>query len=787
MVVRYDVEQRNPSPDARPHHSARFQVAFPYAPFLWLRALPWRGSAETAPQSPKSTINQEVRDLRVTACVFSFFGALGVLLLYRDFRDVLSRDGAMLSGATIVLYIAWFATAAIWGKESWFLRVSLVILVALGSLWGGLIDTIASVASGSQTNFVVLVAMGMVSTPMLGSPLSVALAFWAPAAIGAAAAVGWALEPKDTVLGTSFICFEAFTLVGIVFINRILSEKTRAKNALESRNATVSLLLRDYEENAADWLWETDRYDLLRGITTRFAQVLKRPVAETEGKALVAVLGLIGEESVASQTLMQAIARRERFQDLSVKLVIAGEGRWWSLTGRPVFDASGSYTGYRGVGSDITEARRADEATRYLATHDMLTRIGNRQLFHERISKACGAFDLRVDELELFALMLIDLDRFKAVNDDHGHEIGDQVLIVVADRLRHGTRPGDTIARLGGDEFAILMPGIGSREAAARADKLIASVSERIRINDAWLGVGASIGIAVFPEHGSEAAEITRNADLALYRAKESGRSRHQIFQPSFGDEYQDRVTLLAELKVAVDTGKLCVWFQPIVDICSGNTVSMEALCRWQHPERGFVPPSVFIPLAEESGLIGRLGQQVLAQACAEALHWKSDVNVSVNLSPLQLKDPNLADEIASVLRQTGLDSHRLELEVTESTWLQADDYTRRELAQLESLGAKIVLDDFGTGYSSLSTLHSFRFQGIKVDAEFTRDVERDPKAGAIVRLVAGLAIELGITLTAEGIETAGQLETVRSFGIARAQGFLLGRPQAAARNCSSG
>lgn len=770
-----DVRQRNLPLDTDQHRLVQVKVAPPDAALPWFKAGPSPGRAAEA-----MPVRNDGPGLRVTARVFSVFGALGVFLLYREFHTDFSSDGALLSLATVILYVVWFAIAAIWGKTNWFPRVSLVILMVLGAFWGGLIETIASVAKGPQTNFVVLVAMGMVSTPMLGSPLKIALAFWTPAAIGAAAAVGWALHPRDPVLGTSFICFEAFTLVGIVVINRILSERTKAKHALEARNATVSLLLRDYEENASDWLWETDGHDLLQGITTRFAQVLKQPPDQTAGKSLVTALGLNQRAGVGSLALTQAIAGRERFQDLSVKLVIAGEDRWWSLTGRPVFDGRDVYSGYRGVGSDITEAKRADEATRYLATHDMLTRIGNRQLFHECISQACGNTDQRTGDLHPFALLLIDLDRFKAVNDDHGHQVGDQVLIVVADRLRHGARAGDTVARLGGDEFAIIMPGMGSREAAARADRLIASVNERICVNDTWLGVGASVGIAISPEHGTDEADVIRNADLALYRAKNSGRSRYEVFDPSLGDEYQDRVTLLAELKSAVDSGELCVWFQPIVDICSGKTVSMEALCRWKHQERGYVPPSVFIPLAEESGLIGRLGQQVLAKACAEALNWPQDVNVSINLSPLQLRDPNLAIEIASVLRLTGLDSHRLELEVTESTWLHADEHTRRELAQLEGLGAKIVLDDFGTGYSSLSTLHSFRFQGIKVDAEFTRDVARDPKAAAIVRLVAGLAAELGITLTAEGIETAGQLETIRSFGIARAQGYLYGRPQPA-------
>ena len=579
----------------------------------WAAPLPWMMTAfidlwrGIRTRYPPIKSDEQDRNLQVTACVFSCFGSMGVFLLCLEFSDQIDTATGIMIGATVALYAAWLIVTVVAGRKPWFRGFSLVALVALGTLWGGMIERIAFTSTGPQAKFVILVATGVVSTPMLGSPLSIALAFWAPAAIGAGYAVGWALKPADPVLGITFICFEAFTLVGTVFINWILSAKSRVQSALEMRNVTVGLLLRDYEENASDWLWETDRDHRLRGITARFAQVLGREGAEEEGKSLTSALGLDRNASQSGQRLIHTIARKEKFQDLPVDLIVAGEERWWSLTGRPVFDSSGSFTGYRGVGSDITEAKRADEAARYLATHDMLTRIGNRQLFHERMAQACTDSPLGHGS-DPFALLLIDLDGFKAVNDNHGHEVGDQVLIVVADRLLHCKRPGDTIARLGGDEFAIIMPSMGQREAVARAQKLIATISERIRVNDAWLGVGATIGIAIFPEHGLETAELSRNADLALYRAKENGRGRAQLFESAFSEEYQDRAVLLADLRIAIDGGKLSAWFQPIVDIASGKIVSMEALCRWQHPHRlqACALEDILSQAADETGLLGQ-------------------------------------------------------------------------------------------------------------------------------------------------------------------------------------
>ena len=730
-----------------------------------------------SPRGVPEIVEDQARSLRLTAIVLSFFGTDGIVLLMTDFASQFGAGGRLTAYSIVAMYVVWFTTALAGGRQPWFLNVSLAFLMAQGTLWGLMVFRMAEVATERQSNFVIALAMALVSTPMLGAPFSIAFAFWLPVAIGTAVAVGWGLHPTDPYLGTAFVFYEAFTLFGIFFINKTLLERSKAQLALKTKNATVSLLLRDYEENAADWLWETDADVILRHVTPRFAQVLSCPILRVEGIPFAKALGLDRKRDPSTHELLEAMSARRTFRDLAIRALVAGEDRWWSLSGRPVEDVAGRFVGYRGVGSDVTEAKRAEEATRYLATHDALTGVGNRRMFHERMTEVCRVSEPGLPS-EPFALLMMDLDRFKDVNDDHGHEAGDQVLNIVARQLKRGTRPGDHIARLGGDEFAVIMPGAGPREAAARAKQLIDLVSEQMRVGEAWLSVGASVGIANFPADGHNMAEMSRSADLALYRSKEGGRGTFCIYNPSYNVAFKDRVALLADLKMAIvgATG-LTVHYQPIVDIATGVTISREALCRWFHPERGEIPPSVFIPLAEECGLIGRLGVSVLRQACIAACSWGPYINVSVNLSPLQLKDPGLSTMVASVLRQSGLDPARLELEVTESAWLKGDAQTRNELRMLEELGAQLVLDDFGTGYSSLSALHSFRFQGLKLDSEFTKDLERDPKAGAIVRLVSQLAAELGIALTAEGIETEAQLEIVRSFGVSRVQGFLIGRP----------
>lgn len=723
---------------------------------------------------------EQCQGLRTNTFVFSAMGLNTILMVMLDFRGQIGRYGLLLSAGITLIYLVWVGLAAGCRGTRAFMRLSVGLLSLQGVLWGLIINELARVVEPSQNKFVTGIIMALVSTAMLGSPISVAIAFWLPTAVASILAVVFELRPADDYMAMSFAGYLAFTLAGVVVINRTLLERLVIRATLRRQNGTVQLLLRDYEENAADWLWETDSELRLRRVTPRFAQVLARSAEAAEGRGLHEVLDLVRSKDAGTVTVMSAMSARLPFRDVTVHVVIGIEQRWWAVTGRPVLDAAGRFAGYRGVGSDITEVKRADDMARFLATHDSLTGIGNRRMFLDALDVACGGASAAPDAPRRpFALLSMDLDRFKEVNDDHGHASGDAVLMAVAARIGLALRDGDTVARLGGDEFAMLLPGASEREAAMAAERVIAAVGERIGVGDVWLGVGASVGIAMFPRDGRTPMEIMRSVDLALYRAKTADRGTYRVFDPALGTEFHDRVALLAELRTAITEGGLQVQYQPIVDLATGRVASMEALSRWDHPVRGMVPPSTFIPLAEECGLISSLGRAVLKEACEAAIGWDSWTGVSVNLSPVQFKNPELPGVVADVLRTTGLDPRRLELEITESAWLGANQQTSNQLAKLEALGVGIVMDDFGTGYSSLSSLQTFRFDGLKIDAAFIRNVETDPRAAAIVRLVAALAAELGLPITAEGIETEGQLAIVRQFGIRRVQGFLLGRPQA--------
>ena len=619
--------------------------------------------------------------------------------------------------------------------------------------------------------------MALLSTAMLGAPFSIGMAFWIPTTMGAIASVEYTLPQFDTYMSAAFGGYVLFTFFAIVFINRTLLERFLIKSRLNRQAGTVRLLLRDYEDNAADWLWELDAFLRLKSVSPRFAQAAGTAIAALEGQHIADVLDPGGADGTRSHAVRTALIERKAFHDLSVKVDVGGQTRWWSVTGHPVTDDEGNFRGYHGVGSDVTEAKRSEHIAAYLATHDSLTGIGNRRMFLERLEEACRCDEREAEKLRPFTLMLMDLDRFKEVNDEHGHAVGDAVLVAVAEALREALREGDTVARLGGDEFAILLGSGNHDEATLVAERLVATLGKGVNVGGIWLGIGASLGLASFPVDGTTPLGMLRNVDLALYRAKDEGKGTYRVFDPSLGEEFRARATMQADLRDAVQEKSIHVEYQPIIDLATGRIVSVEALARWTHPILGSVAPETFIRMAEESGLIGKLGETVLHEACLAAMQWREPVAVSVNLSPVQFRDPGLAEAIRTALLRTGLAANRLELEVTESAWLAVDPSTRSQLAEMQTLGVRLVMDDFGTGFSALAALREFSFQGLKVDSGFVRDIERDEKARTIVCAVANLARDLGITLTAEGVETPGQLSIVRACGIDRAQGFLLGKP----------
>jgi diguanylate cyclase (GGDEF)-like protein len=429
--------------------------------------------------------------------------------------------------------------------------------------------------------------------------------------------------------------------------------------------------------------------------------------------------------------------------------------------------------------ADITERRRGEARIAHMARHDALTDLPNRLLFRERMEQE---LDQVKGEVNGFAVMCLDLDAFKTVNDTFGHPIGDALLVGVAHRLRGQMRNGDIVARLGGDEFAIILGGsVQSVHAETVAANILESMAQPYQIDGHEISIGVSIGIAYSHRDGDDADHLLKNADLALYAAKSDGRNTYRSFEIEMDAKVRARRVLEVEFRAALTQNEFQLHYQPIVNVAANRVVGFEALVRWRHPVRGMVSPGEFIPFAEETGLIVPLGEWVVREACREASSWPSDLKVAVNVSPIQISNPNLASVIMNAVASAGIPANRLELEITESALLQEDPVTFATLLNLKQFGIRFSMDDFGTGYSSLKCLHRFPFDKIKLDQSFIRGLPSSSDGLAIVRAVIGLGGSLNMTITAEGVETAEQLDLLRAEGCGEVQGYFLGRPKAAA------
>jgi diguanylate cyclase (GGDEF)-like protein/PAS domain S-box-containing protein len=428
---------------------------------------------------------------------------------------------------------------------------------------------------------------------------------------------------------------------------------------------------------------------------------------------------------------------------------------------------------------DITERKRAEARIAFMAHHDALTALPNRVMLRQRMEELLSR--AQRDGRRLAALC-IDLDNFKSVNDTLGHSLGDLLLQQVGERLRGSLREHDTVARLGGDEFAILQADVARpQEAGTLAERLIAIVSEPYHLDGHLVAIGASIGIALAPGDGADPDRLLKNADMALYRAKADGKNAFRFFEAEMDARVQTRRRLELDLRTALQAGALDVHYQPLIDLPTGEVSGVEALLRWPHPERGMIPPAEFIPVAEETGLIGALGAFVLRRACTAAAAWPAHINVAVNLSPLQFRTGNLLATVREALDHSGLAPRRLELEITETLLLERSDQVLATLHALRALGVRISMDDFGTGYSSLSYLRSFPFDKIKIDRSFVRELDANADSQAIVRAIVSLGTSLGITITAEGVESESDLARLKAEGCNEGQGYLFSRarPQA--------
>ena len=555
-----------------------------------------------------------------------------------------------------------------------------------------------------------------------------------------------------------------------LFVTRILSDRE-----LAAASRTVKLLLNEYEENGSDWLFELDSSGRLVGVSKRFASAAGDKASALEGTPFISLFA----PDEARSSLAQAIVERRPLRGTVVALDSIGDGepRWWSVSGRPCH--SGDRVVYRGVISDITERRQAESRVHHMAHYDTLTGLPNRALFDATLERQLA--ERGADEH--IALMLLDVDHFKSINDMHGHAVGDAFLRTLGNKLLscvHDSGLGGSqplISRLGGDEFAVVVRGGDACDHAVRlAELLVIALAEPLQVEDHDLHSGVSIGIALAPFHTDGKVQLQSYADIALNAMKAAGRGDWEMFEPGMDAQLHERHTLARDLRHAVGRGELRLFLQPLVDAQSEAMTGYEALLRWQHPTRGLVPPDVFIPIAEETGLIVPIGEWVIRTSLHEAAGWEAAETISINLSPVQIESPGLMPLVVHALAESGINPARVEFEITEGVLLGNSEANLEVLNRLQSLGVKIALDDFGTGYASLNYLLTFPFDKIKIDRRFVSELATREESRAIVSAVIALANQLGMCTLAEGVEERIQLEHLKQDGCRMVQGWLFGK-----------
>jgi diguanylate cyclase (GGDEF)-like protein/PAS domain S-box-containing protein len=573
----------------------------------------------------------------------------------------------------------------------------------------------------------------------------------------------------------------ALTLLLIARLEWKAAERRRvAREARERVAARAEDILRSFEETGQGWFWETDRRGLITYISPKAATVLGKTAGEIVGRPLSEIVDPCQGVTDAERTLAFHLSARSAFHDVEVRAATSGDERWWALAGRPVYDSYKNFCGFRGHGTDLTEKRRSEQQVSRLAHYDSLTGLANRVQMSQALEQILAAPSARE---RACAVLMLDLDRFKHVNDTLGHPAGDALLKQVAQRLERAIGGAGRCGRLGGDEFQVIVPGDQPRGTLGHlAQEIIASLSQPYSIQGQSVVIGASVGIAMAPEHGASSDELIRNVDLALYAAKDAGRGVYRFYAEDLHAKAEERAELEQDLREAIAKGELELYYQPVVYAANEKIVGFEALMRWNHPRRGWLSPAKFVPIAEDAGLIDRLGQWALRTACAELAHWPRGVRCAVNVSALQFANPELPNIVANALAHSGVAPSRLELEITESVFLNDNAGTEAMFKALKRVGVRLALDDFGTGYSSLGYLKKAPFDKIKIDRSFVQGAtEEGSRNGAIIASITSLAEALHMDTTAEGVETLDELELVRLLGCSHVQGYIYFKPMSAA------
>lgn len=587
----------------------------------------------------------------------------------------------------------------------------------------------------------------------------------------------------------ALLCSYAVMLtIALLFASHLFVRRTEAELVADRQRQIVGLLLRDFESNAKDWLWESDREGILTRAANRLAQMLGQGYVDLVGKRLSALFSprrlivLDSDGDVGGEALKRKLQAGEPFSGVVMEAWVNGQPRSWSLSAKPLHATTGEWVGWRGVGSDVSDTRlRESEALQrerhlhHLAHHDSLTGLPNRRAFLDAIESECGG---------LHAVAMIDLDNFKTINDSLGHAAGDQVLCAVARRIKLACREEDMLARLGGDEFAVLLRLLpengGEEEVRIRLNCVLDVLRLPEQLGDYRVDIRSSAGVSLVV-HSAESGELLRQADSALYAAKREGRDRLFNYMPHMSERLQERLAMISDLAMAAHAGQLELDYMPLHAAGDLSIQGYEALLRWQHPLHGRIQPEHFIPVAEESGLIIPIGMWVLERACRDALTWAKETTLAVNVSPSQLGSPLFVDQVLGVLNRVGMPPERLELEITESVLARDPIAARAVLQRLREAGIRIAIDDFGVGYSSMAQLRELPFDHIKLDQSFASGLLQEgvrDMTCSIIASVVQLARSMQLVVTAEGVETEQQLGLLCRLGCSSVQGYLFGKPR---------
>jgi diguanylate cyclase (GGDEF)-like protein len=642
-----------------------------------------------------------------------------------------------------------------------------------GILWG-IVPVIVMNAANPQGQMIIGVIMaGMMfaGTFLMARTPRAAISFLLPVGAGVVAAMEF---QKDSTY--QFISFLSLAYIGVLVLavrwsHKQFVEQHLSECAVKEQSQLIGLLLRDFEESTSDWLWQTNAYGRLQDIPLVFEGVKETDSIMRKGEPL---LDLFVRDD-ALQILETSLMRRQGFRDLALQVKTeGGSERWWSVTGKPIFE-SGKFQGFRGVATDITQSKESEDRIAYMAHYDGLTGLPNRITMQEHLEKA---FRLTVDSKTNRALIWLDLDNFKWVNDTLGHPAGDELLRQVSGRLTGLCRDEDVVSRISGDEFALIVERSNRETLEDFLDDLVERLSEPYDIWGSTANCSASVGVRLFDSFTQDVRVLLKHADLALYQAKKLGKGNWCMFSDELDEKARARQQIEADLHRALDNDELRVFFQPVVDAATLEISGFETLLRWDHPKRGLVYPGEFIEHAEDIGLITRIGDWVIRAAMSEARRLPDHIGISVNISPLQIHSQSLVPTIMQAIAANGIAPERLELEITESVLMSDTEFTLQRLHQIKTIGVRIALDDFGTGFSSLSYLRSFPFDKIKIDKSFVSDLESRADNRAIAVATLNLARSLGMSCTAEGVETGFQADFLRDNGCDNLQGFFISRAQ---------